>query len=103
MFIVMNKNRWNSLPPDIQMIITEINQEWIERQAKVWDEIELAGIEFIKKRGNKIIYLSKEEDERWAVAVRPLLDEYLKNMKEKNLPGDEALKFCIDYLKANQK
>ena len=24
-------------------------------------------------------------------------------MKEKGLPGDQALKFCLDYLKANQK
>ena len=24
-------------------------------------------------------------------------------MKAKGLPGDEALKFCLDYIKANQK
>ena len=52
---------------------------------------------------NKIIYLPKEEDARWATAVKPLLDEYLKSMKAKGLPGDEALKFCLDYLKAHQK
>jgi hypothetical protein len=28
-----------------------------------------------------------------------LLDEYVKSMKGKGLPGDEALKFCIDQLK----
>lgn len=103
MFIVMNKNKWNSLPPDIQKTITEINEEWIEKQARAWDEIEKEGVDFTKKRGNKIIYLSKEEDARWAAAVRPLIDEYLKNTKARGLPGDEALKFCLDYLKSNQK
>ncbi len=32
-----------------------------------------------------------------------LLDEYVKNTKAQGLPGEEALKFCVDYLKANQK
>lgn len=103
MFIVMNKNKWNSLPPDVQKVFTEVSEEWIEKQAKVWEDIEKEGIEFTKKRGNKIITLSKEEDARWAAAVRPIQDEYLKAMKAKGLPGEEALKFCLDFLKANQK
>jgi hypothetical protein len=45
--------------------------------------------------------LTKQEDERWAKALRPMLDEYVKSMKAKNLPGDEALKFCVDHLKTH--
>jgi TRAP-type C4-dicarboxylate transport system substrate-binding protein len=55
MFIVMNKSKWHSLPPDIQKVFDEVNEEWIERQGKAWDEIEQEGVEFTKKRGNKII------------------------------------------------
>jgi len=47
--------------------------------------------------------LSKEEDARWAEAVKPLLNAYVDEMKGKNLPGAEALKFCQDFIKANQK
>jgi hypothetical protein len=47
--------------------------------------------------------LSKEEDARWAQAVKPLLNDYVEEMKTKNLPGAEALNFCLDYIKANQK
>jgi len=103
MFIVMNKNKWNQISKEDQATIEKINEEWIEKQGRLWDEIEKEGIEFTKKRGNKIIYLSKEEDARWAAAVKPMLDEYRKSMKAKGLPGDEALKFCLDYLKTNQK
>jgi TRAP-type C4-dicarboxylate transport system substrate-binding protein len=101
MYVVMNKNKWNSLPPDIQRIIESTNDEWIERQGKTWDEIDASGKAFLLKRGNKIIVLSKEESERWAKAVRPLLDEYVTNAKAKGLPGEEALKFCLDYLKTH--
>ena len=46
------------------------------------------------------ITLSKEENERWAKTVRPLLDDYVNNMKSKGLPGDQALKFAMDRLKS---
>jgi len=102
-FIVMNKAKWNSLPPDIQVIFSQVSAEWIDKQAKIWDDIDKAGKEFVVKRGNKIIPLSKEEDARWAAKVKPLLTDYVKAANEKGLPGDEALKFCLDYLKTNQK
>lgn len=103
MFAIMNKQRWNALPPDIQKIFAEVSEEWIEKQGRVWVEVEKQGMDFARKRGKKIITLSKEEDARWAAAVKPLLDEYVKAAKAKGLPGDEALKFCLDYVKAHQK
>jgi len=102
MFVVMNKDKWNALPPDIQKIIEKINGEWIEKQGKTWDEIDKEGRDYTLKLGNKIISLSKDENEKWVKAVRPLLDEYVNNMKGKSLPGDEALKFCLDTLKKLQ-
>jgi TRAP-type transport system periplasmic protein len=99
MFVVMNKAKWDALPPDIQKIFNEVSAEWIEKQGKVWDEIDKSGKEFTLKKGNKIIPLSKEENARWATAVKPLLDQYAKDVNTKGLPGDEALKFCLDFLK----
>jgi TRAP-type transport system periplasmic protein len=69
----------------------------------MWDEIDKEGREFVLKRGNKIISLSRVENARWAEKVRPTLDDYVKNVKAKGLPAEEALKFCLDYLKARQK
>jgi len=102
MFVVMNKDKWNALPSDIQNIIEKVNEEWIEKAGKAWDEIDRLGKDFAIKLGNKLIPLSKEENERWAKAVRPILDDYVNNMKAKGLPGEEALKFCLDYLKKKE-
>jgi len=103
MFVVMNKEKWNSMPPDVQQIIEKINEEWIDKQGRVWDEIDASGRDFASKRGHKIITLPPAEQERWAKAVRPLLDDYVKNMKAKGLPGDEVLKFCEERLIVLQK
>ncbi len=102
-FVVMNKTKWNSIPPDQQKIIRAINEEWIEKQAKIWDEIDKEGRDFMAQKGRKFTPISKEEDARWAKQVAPLLDDYVKATKAKGLPGDEALKFCLDHLKTLQK
>lgn len=101
MFIVMNKAKWAALPPDVQKVFEEVSKEWIVKQGKVWDEIDKEGYAYSKARGNKVIALSKEEDARWAKAVKPLLDEQANVLKSKKLPGDEAVKFAVDFLKKN--
>jgi TRAP-type C4-dicarboxylate transport system substrate-binding protein len=101
-FVVMNKKKWNGLPKDVKRIIEQVNKEWIEKQGKNWDDIDKGGREATIAAGNKIISLSKEENMRWAAAVRPILDGYVKNMEEKGLPGDKALKFYMDELKKLQ-
>ena len=102
-FVVMNKKKWNSLPADMKKIFDDVSKEWIVKTGVLWDTTDKDGIDFITKRGVKILPLSKEEDAKWAAAVRPLLDDYVNTMKTKGLPGAEALKFCLDYIKANTK
>jgi TRAP-type C4-dicarboxylate transport system substrate-binding protein len=102
-FVVMNKAKWNALPKDIQGIIEKINQEWIEKQGKIWDDIDKEGKAISIKQGMKYIKLSDAESARWVAPVRPILDDFVKAAKAKGLPGDQALAFCLDYLKAHEK
>jgi TRAP-type transport system periplasmic protein len=101
-YIVMNKGRWNSLPKDIQGIIEKINEEWVEKTYDLWNDLDKTAKQFSLEKGNKVISLTTEESERWVKTVRPLLDEYIKDAKAKNLPGEESVKFCLDYLKNQQ-
>jgi TRAP-type transport system periplasmic protein len=100
-FVAMNKDKWNAISKADQQAIEKINEEWAEKQGKLWDELNVEGKEVFVQRGGKTIVLSKEENARWTPRLRPILDEYVKAMKEKGLPGEEALKFCVDYLKAH--
>ena len=74
----------------------------MEKTAIRWDAIDDSGKNFTLKLGNKVISLSKEENEKIEKAVQPLLDEYVKSAKGRGLPGEEALKFCLDRLKKLQ-
>ncbi|MFH1114703.1 MAG: TRAP transporter substrate-binding protein [Pseudomonadota bacterium] len=99
----MNKAKWDGLPPDIQKIIEGVNAEWIEKQGKMWDEIDKQGKDFAVKRGNKIVTLSPEEEKRWAAKAQPMIDEYIKSMKTKGLPGEEVVAFYREGIKAYPK
>lgn len=102
-FVAMNKKKWEALPPDIQKIFEEVSAEWIEKTGALWDSTDKDGEKFILDRGVKIVPLSKEEDARWAAAVKPLQTAYVDEMKGLGLPGEEALQFCLDFIKANTK
>ena len=97
----MNKQKWESISPEDRKTIEAINDEWVEKQGKLWDAQNQVGKDLFLQRKGTIIKLTKEEDARWTKAVSPMLDEYVSSMKAKGLPGAEALKFCLDWMKAN--
>jgi TRAP-type C4-dicarboxylate transport system substrate-binding protein len=101
MYVIMNKDKWNQISKEDQATIEKINEEWIEKQGKLWNQLDKEGKEFAIQKGVKFMKVSKEEEAKVAGLMKPILDGYVKEMSAKNLPGAEALKFCQDYLKTN--
>ncbi|HOF41250.1 MAG TPA: TRAP transporter substrate-binding protein [Candidatus Hydrogenedentes bacterium] len=91
MFVTMNLNKWNALPPDIQQIFNDVSREWIARHGAAWDQADDEGREFVASLGKQTIALDEAEQARWREKVVPILDEYVANMAAKNLPGDAFL------------
>jgi TRAP-type C4-dicarboxylate transport system substrate-binding protein len=98
----MNTGKWNVIPPDAQKVIEEVSRGWGEKTAKSLDETEDSARAFSLKFEHKFLRLSEEEEQRWAKAVEPLFDEYVKEKKAKGLPAEEVLKFCRERLKQLQ-
>ncbi len=101
-FTVMNKAKWNAISPADQQAIDKINEEYIEKQGKLWVELDNKAMQFAKSKGVTFAKVSKEDEAVTAQKMKPILDDYVKMTKAKGLPGDEALKFCQDYLKKHQ-
>jgi TRAP-type transport system periplasmic protein len=102
-FVVMNKRKWNSLEPDVKETIETINAEWIEKQGKLWDELEEEGKTFFIQNGGKILTFSEEENRRLDEKFKPMLGGYVEEMEKEGLPGEQVLKFCRDFLKEFRK
>lgn len=102
-FIVMNLDRWNSLPPDVKQIIDKLSLEYMEKISKLWDKRKQEAYDRAKSEGYTFIKLSNEEQAKWTKSVAPILDQYVKSVSEKGVPGADVLKFCQDWIKKNQK
>ena len=99
MFVVMNLNKWNRLPQDIQQIMEAVSSEWVEVHGRTWDQEDQRGRDYTLSVGNDIIPLSAEESDRWKEAVQPIIQNYIQTAEKKGLPGGdyvERLNALID-------
>ncbi len=102
--IVMNKKKWMSIPPDIQKIITEVSEEWVDKTADAWNEGDLESIEFSKKLGHEFIFPDEKEGARWVNALKPMAGDYLKRLKSKGISGGEdVLKYREELIEKYSK
>ena len=101
LYTIMNKAKWNAISPADQRAIEKINEEYAEKFGKGWVELDAKAMEFAKGKGVTFLKVSKEDEAFTAEKMKPILDGYVSMAKSKGLPGDEALKFCQDFLKNN--
>ncbi|MDX9981590.1 MAG: TRAP transporter substrate-binding protein [Lentisphaeria bacterium] len=91
MFVVMNRQLWDSLPPDLQKIIEETNSEWIDKHGEAWDVADREGQALLAELNRPVHQLAAEDNDKAVAAVRPILAEYVAGAAAKGLPGQEVL------------
>ena len=79
MYLVMNKDKWNALPQDIQQVFTDVSAEYVEYWAKVSSAYDYDAMKNFASLGGgrEVIDLSETEAAAWKTAVRPMIDEKL--------------------------
>jgi hypothetical protein len=77
----------------------EVSAQWIDVHGKAWDQLDQEGREYTLSLGNKIVPVSAEENGRWKKAVRPIIDDYIKEVSTKGLPAEKAVKEVENLIK----
>ena len=96
-YVVMNKERYESLPADIKKTIDDNSGEAMAALAgRVMDNGDIKGERFAQARGDFIYTLPKAERERWKKITMPLGDKWVEEMQAKGLPGQEVLTYVVD-------
>jgi TRAP-type C4-dicarboxylate transport system substrate-binding protein len=95
-YLIMNKNTWNKLPPNIQKIFNEYPFE--EKLATMWNEIDIDGKKFGMEKGLQFIELSPGEMKKWKQAVEPVNDKYVKSMADAGYPTKQVRE-SINYIR----
>jgi len=98
MFVVMNKKKYDSLPPDIKKVFDEVGKEWVDVHGDVWDYADRAGLKFVIELGKNIHGLSPAQEKKWVQSISPLILQYQSKMENKGLPGKKAVKVLRDLV-----
>jgi len=97
LYLTMNWDAWNSLPPDVQKVFEERSgPPFLDRMDKSMWECGQEGFDrAITEYGLEVIELPPDELARWNETVlAPVQDEYVAEMESKGIPGRELLELA---------
>ena len=104
LFMVMNMDTWNSLPPDIQQTMEAVTKEYYTNVvAGFYDWLEELAFEWIEAEGIdlEITYLTAEEQERWVKQIEPMFEGQIQHLNNQGLPGDDIFKTVLELIDKN--
>jgi TRAP-type C4-dicarboxylate transport system substrate-binding protein len=97
-FMVMNLNKWNALPPDLQKVM-EDNSKWGKAETvKFLDADTENSKQWATKEGMEFITLKPEERKKWVEAIGPVYLKLATDLDAKGYPASSAFKFAQERL-----
>jgi len=91
--VVMNMDKWNSLPKDVQKVMDGLGIEQAFWTGNYMDKHVDKSVEWSKKNHNiEITKLTKKELANWNRLLRPLKDQWITKAKAKGLPARAILR-----------
>jgi TRAP-type transport system periplasmic protein len=102
-FVAMNLKKWESLPPDLQKIITDVSKKYEDITAKAWGDSDESGRQFSLKLGHEFIELSDQESAKFKEAMKPVFDEYIKQATAKGVDGEAVFKATQEMVEKYSK
>ena len=90
-YVVMNKERWESLTPEEQTAIDGVTGEALARMAgQMWDRADAAGLEAMTGQ-TTVSAASEDQIAVWGAALQPVVDAKLAEVTSTGIDGAAAL------------
>ena len=98
LFMVMNLNKWNALPPDLQKVMDD-NSKWGKSETvRFLDEDTERSKQWAITQGMEFITLKPEERRKWVDAIGPVYLKLAASLDAKGYPASSAFKFAQERL-----
>lgn len=93
-YMVMNKEKWNSLSPEMQDIIMDVTEKFHkEHVIGLLDIDNEESLEYYMATKELEIYeLSDDETAEWIELIKPVINDQINTLNEKGLPGEDIIK-----------
>ena len=90
--LAMNKAKYESLPADLKKILDDNSGQVLAAMAgEMWDTQAKNVVAMVRKRGNTISTISVEEAARWRKATEPVIENWVRQVKDRGLDGNKLL------------
>lgn len=97
----INIKKWNSLPPDLQKILTDTTGRKLSQVCgKTLDEGSIEDSAWMKSQGHKFYVLPKAEKKRWVDKIQDIHEKWIMEMEKKGYRN--ARKIHDDVLRTGQ-
>jgi len=91
-FLAMNKAKYEGLPADLKAAIDKNSgMKFAELAGNMWDDAGKAVSEMVKGRGNTLSSISEDEKAKWIKTTEPVIENWIKQVKDKGLDGGKLL------------
>jgi TRAP-type C4-dicarboxylate transport system substrate-binding protein len=91
--VVMNKDKWNSLPADVKKLFDDMKREQAEWTGKYVDDHVQESLAWSKQKYNlQIFELPASDKAEIPKLLNPIISAYVKKVNALGLPGDQILK-----------
>ncbi|WP_051233999.1 TRAP transporter substrate-binding protein [Halomonas halocynthiae] len=104
MLAVMSRERWDSLPEDVQQTIDQLGAEASQYAGHYLDNHVQEAISWSQENHNlNIITLDPEEQARWEERLEPVNKKYIEQVASQGLPAQELYDRMLELVKKNNK
>jgi len=94
--VVMNKQKWESLPDDVKKVLDDLRTEQAQWTGKYVDDHVLEAIKWSKEKYNlQIFELPAKEKAEMPKLLEPIIAAYVKKVTAAGLPGDQIVKDAL--------
>jgi TRAP-type C4-dicarboxylate transport system substrate-binding protein len=91
-FLAMNKAKYEGLPAELRAVVDKNSgMAFAELAGRMWDAEAVAVVDFVKKQGNAISSISREEKAQWSKATEPVHAAWIDYAKGKGLDGAKLI------------
>ena len=75
--VTMNKDKWNSLPEDLQEVVTSVSASYIDKACQMCEDENRSSCDLGELNGVEFITSSAEERALWEDTLQTVLDDYV--------------------------
>ena len=98
--ITVNLDTWNSLPEEVQTIISEVGGEYLDYESNYINEIHEQDLKDLEAKGCSVVSLSTEEQSKWAATLPDIVNNLVKTLNDAGYAGSDIVGDYYDILES---